>query len=572
MYKTIYTVSNKYKNKKIYIYGINRDSVSVFTDLAFRDTDVAGFCEDRFDGQMFMNRPIISEEKLIVQRDAIIILHEEIEKGKITNRFDRENVFYVDEILDLNQDLKNEDIYIYGIGKQGEEIYKLLLENGIEIKGGCVSQKKDCRLWHDKSVVPIEEIKPDCKCSIIIATVLEANKRKMLKNIEGYSADKYVNMFMESHIISEGTFFQVINKAINEKRDVFLYGSGNDVTQIVERTLQRYHVNIKGRIYEREMQEQNIHDIYDLAYEDIDNFTVVIAEQDRESVEQVSDILDSLGFGLEKWDYTSVERHTLKVKDTIYTEYDCLLGGSYNYSTKYPGYVVLGNDNEDDIKILVLGGSTSVDGELRTVSWVRVFYNQLVANGYHVTIYNGAISGHDVVQEFLLLCRDGEYLRPDYVISFSGVNNTMRKKVKNQFCARWFIRPECISGIEGKESLYDFWYKVIKLMKAVSDIYGSRFFSFLQPMYESHKELGISEFSMYEMRDRGENTTIYRMRSKEEKNALYTNLIDLFDEKGISYIDSAHYSNEMNKIIANAVYETILAKEGNLKKIQGDII
>lgn len=208
MYKSIYTVSDDFNCKKLYIYGVNREAVSVFTELAFRDADIFGFWDERFAGEQFMNRPIVSADQLMSDKDAVVILHKKMKKDTVADLLGRERLFYSDEILSMNRDLKSEKIFIYGIGSQGERIYKQLLEEGIEIEGGCVTQKEDSELWHGKPVFLIDEIGRDCKCAIIIATVVERYKREMLKNIEKYAANKYMYMFMESYAISEGTFFR----------------------------------------------------------------------------------------------------------------------------------------------------------------------------------------------------------------------------------------------------------------------------------------------------------------------------------------------------------------------------
>ncbi len=572
MYKTFYTVADKFLCKKIYIYGVNRDSISVFTDLAFRDSDIAGFCDNRFVGQTFMNRQIVSEEQLCTAGDSILVLSKEIEKNSITDRVDESKLFYPDELFEINQCLRDEKVYIYGIGKQGEKVYQMLVENGIKFENGCVTQKDNSFFWHDKPVLSIDEIEQDTKCAIIVATVTESYKREMLKKLEQCAANNiYIDCLMPFYIITQGNFFQVIHKAVSEKKNLFLYGKRDtDATQFVERTLERFQVKIKGYVYERELKEQGVCDVYDLAYEDIENTTVVIAEQNMWTVEHISDVLDSLGFALEKWNYTSIELNTKRVRNRLHTKTDYLLGWS-NQNEKYPGYVVYGEDNDTDIKIMVLGGSTSTDGMFRTVSWVRIFYSILVEKGYQVTVYNGATHSHGIVEEFLRLCRDGAYLKPDYVISFSGVNNTARKKVDNQFCERWLIDTfglECISGIKSDESLYDFWYRLTKLMGLVSEAYGAKFYSFLQPIYAPDKRQKLWEVSIYEMEDRADNILLFRKRSKEEKNALYMNLIDLFDEKDDAFIDAAHYSTGAAKIIGKAVYEIMSSEEGKMEKKQ----
>lgn len=62
MLKIFYSIAEKIQKKDIYIYGINRDSMAVFTKLAFLGGDIEGFIDitRRFVGEYFMNRPIIS--------------------------------------------------------------------------------------------------------------------------------------------------------------------------------------------------------------------------------------------------------------------------------------------------------------------------------------------------------------------------------------------------------------------------------------------------------------------------------------------------------------------------------
>jgi len=43
MIKMIYTLPDKMRQKKIFVWGINRDSMVVFAFLAFRGFNIAGF-------------------------------------------------------------------------------------------------------------------------------------------------------------------------------------------------------------------------------------------------------------------------------------------------------------------------------------------------------------------------------------------------------------------------------------------------------------------------------------------------------------------------------------------------
>lgn len=569
MYKALYSISSAFVKKHIYVYGINRDSITMFTDLAFRDADIAGFWEDknRFVGDFLLNRPIVSTNQLCDDYEAIVVLPKEIEKEIPAKYVRGEILFYVEEIIELNPNIRcGKDIYIYGIGRQGEKVYDLLTRNGIDIIGGCITDKEGFRLWHEKPVISVKELKGRDNYLIIIATTRKKFKREMLNNLVGERAvDIFIDQFMEPYIAYAGTFFQIVGKAVKEQKDIWLYGKNDDAEQFVERIFKRYQIEVKEKIYKREMPEYHIRNIYELMHKNIRNIVVVISEQDAKEVESVCDMLDSFGFSLEAWNYTAIELNTMFGERQVHTKPDYLLGYSTEGNEKYPGYIIYGKNQNTDIKILILGSSTATDGMYRVLSWVRVFYEKLVKAGYHVTIFNGATNGFTIVQEFLMLCRDGKYLRPDYVISFSGVNDTVRRKSKNQFCMDWQINTMgqgMTSGIESKETMYDFWCGVTKLMKTVAEAYGAKFLSFLQPMYSARKELSISEIGMFEVKDFAENVRIFRERSSIEQNNLYKNLLFLFDNEKDAYIDICHYSSEKNRQIADIVYNTFVEHEG----------
>lgn len=293
---------------------------------------------------------------------------------------------------------------------------------------------------------------------------------------------------------------------------------------------------------------------------------VVIPEWDAKRSESICDILDEIGFSLEKHNYTSIHPEARKYKYAMNTVIDCLVGHASRGNGKLQGYVVYGEEKRGCLKIMVLGGSTSTDGYYRTKSWVNLFFHKIERSGIEVVLYNGAACGYDIVQELLRLMRDGNIIKPDYVISMSGVNNTNRKmRTDNQFCVVDFLNwikaldRECeySSGINDNEVLYDFWNRNAKIMKMICELLGAKFYGFLQPINIGMKNAGLNEISMYEQDDCLSNTNIFREKVMSEREHIYTNLIDLFDKKENMYIDNCHYSNKANDIIANIVYDTL---------------
>lgn len=558
MLKSLYTLSDQYKNRKLIIYGVNRSSINTFARLALNyQADIFGFWDvtDQFTGQYLINRQIINTDQILKMNDAMIIIpktqaKQEVEKiaGRVAD------VFYVDEILNLNEKLQDKKIYIYGIGYRGADIYDSLVNQGIKIEGVCVTQPGRTERWCGREVLPIRQIKQGDNYAVILATDTERFQNEMLEQLEGFNIEKYVSYFMPIHFITEGNFFQVINIALLKQKNIILYGRKSEYTLYLEEILARYQINITRRIHNEE--------IYDLEYEDIDNTCVLIAEDNELKMEWVCKTLDSMGYGLERWDYAATGPYTLKAADRIIGKSDVLIGDSIVEVEEYPGYVVYGDAKQAKIRIMVLGGSTSTDGVYRTVSWVRFFYEKLSAMGYSLVIYNGAVCGHGIVDEFLHMMRDIKPLKLDYVINFSGVCNTFQKKAVNQFnirAAEFALEKNSnlISGVESDETIYDFWCRVSRLMELVAKFHGAKTYSFLQPMSAAKDKLDLAETYMFDYTDHTEYMRQFKERALAEKNKFYIDLVSMFEGREEMYIDSCHYSTEANRLIAECVFETV---------------
>ncbi|KAI4450872.1 hypothetical protein C823_005409 [Eubacterium plexicaudatum ASF492] len=68
--------------------------------VAFLDAD------DKFTGQMLINRPIINTIQLREIEDAIVVVSRLVKKQSI-QQWIQKNVFYKEEILDINEELKD---------------------------------------------------------------------------------------------------------------------------------------------------------------------------------------------------------------------------------------------------------------------------------------------------------------------------------------------------------------------------------------------------------------------------------------------------------------------------------
>ncbi len=87
-----------------------------------------------------------------------------------------------------------------------------------------------------------------------------------------------------------------------------------------------------------------------------------------------------------------------------------------------PGFVIYGDATaENAFRIVALGGSTT--DPLDRNNWAKQIQEILASEGLPAVVYNGGVSGYSTSQELLKLIRDVLPLRPNLVISLSGVND-----------------------------------------------------------------------------------------------------------------------------------------------------
>lgn len=255
---------------------------------------------------------------------------------------------------------------------------------------------------------------------------------------------------------------------------------------------------------------------------------------------------------------------------------DLNLGYTYLMDKKYTGFYVLGNDNQSDYRIVVLGGSTTDGGAYDFKSWVDYLYEKCAEND--VTIFNGGVAGYTSTQELIKLLRDVLNLSPDLIIVYDGVNdayeNYKRKPYKFPYLENVFsvasgqsLNISTGTFCRDNRESFDIWYDTMELMCLISQGKGIRFFSFLQSMLGSKKETsltlrdktmiaGKSITNKEYMSDAGSYRSLARERRIAEVHDYMYDLSDIFDEKDV-YLDDCHVFEEGNRIIADKIWEEV---------------
>lgn len=144
------------------------------------------------------------------------------------------------------------------------------------------------------------------------------------------------------------------------------------------------------------------------------------------------------------------------------------------------------------MKIMLLGGSTTAVG---TSNWWRFLHEELERLGVSSRIYNGASPGYFSGQEVIKLLRDIDQIGPDFVISFSGINDIeeLHKIPKYPYVHNYQLRvlktlltnsddvKGFLLGTSSNRSNAWHWVANMKKMRALTEVSGGRFIGVLQP-------------------------------------------------------------------------------------------
>lgn len=585
MLKLLYTLNQKYKEKKLFVWNVNRNSMEVFAMLAFRRFSVEGFVssDEEYAGQTYMGRKIYLPNQIKSIKNAVIILADEVEDDLQEVLEGIEYIAY-SEALILDYELFNKKIVVYGIGKGADEICCLFEEQGMQLDLFVVSKKKDAiNKYRDKSVIAVDELEVTDDMVLIVSPINKEYQNEIINKISvwGIKCDVYIREYMSHIDLLTMNFVQSIESALNTKKKIFIFGRKNLYADLLKDILKIFGGKVDGYIHFEDNLLEGITSVYSFMESGSSDKFVIISEFSASDQADAIELMEEMGFSLEElsltatWQYLN-SRDFLTHKINNYP--DSLVGYSIKkYENWIPGWAVYGPAEKGNIKILVLGGSTSSEGVLRFESWVKKFYRKLKENSMSVTIYNGAHCGNDITDEILRLLRDGYYLHPDIIISMSGVNNSYRKGTNNEFNSEeaWitmkaFMKEEdIISGITAEESLYSFWVRNQKVIKIISDFLGAKYIGFLQPMNMTMEKMDLKERAIFE-RERGKRGAVEFGSLANEEDG-YINLMRMFEHTEGMFVDAVHYSDEANKYLASKVCEILMPEiERIIKENQGE--
>lgn len=481
----------------------------------------------------------------------------------------------------ITPDIGKEDVVIWGRGRMRECVYKILTGYGVQIKCFVECEKK----LADESKYGLPVYSPEqldeMESDVTIIEALEnweeldreLQKRyeRRFHYTEGYDeinkAVTYRDEGEEKELFCLSAFW-MFNHFVGKK--LYIYGIGN-----AEKEFQKYlkllDFEVEGflidetAIQETVGMEVPVKYVEEILYED----EWYIWAYDRRRAER----LRELGFIYFKDYYVKDYRFDTTIDQR--TILDINLGHSYVADTKYPGFMVYGDEREDDLKIVVLGGSTT-DGTMYPFkSWSQLLYEEMGEKG--VTIYNGGVCSYTSGQELFKLIRDVFQLNPNIVITYDGYNElAFTTCVQYPFA---FLYLEKVfryaeDHIEDSSSVsfgnaagcgwFENWLNNIRSMYALANERNIQFFSFCQPVLISKKKKAIREknilLSMLGTTEELFTKESFRehMCQMNDKPAYMYDLSHIFDDEDDVYMDVCHVWEKGNRIIAREIKKVIL--------------
>jgi hypothetical protein len=273
--------------------------------------------------------------------------------------------------------------------------------------------------------------------------------------------------------------------------------------------------------------------------------------------------------------------------------FDIMLG--YAKSDVLPGYTIF-EDKENrggKYTIVTLGGSTTDPYVANIPSWSELLYRQLKEMGINARVICGGSSSYDSGHEFIKLFRDVLPMKPDMVISYSGVNDTKYFKSRH-LCKNYpytmqhheefmeFAMKHGLNrgffygapyhenvrrltlGVPNNEDESEVWVRNERMMHAICEEFGVRFHAFLQPIrdYGGYIKSGEPEKDSF-AEDSEKNTREYREWYDETRSLIkdidyITDLSGLFSGQKYIYHDFCHVFEGGNKQIETAIFRHII--------------
>ncbi len=397
---------------------------------------------------------------------------------------------------------------------------------------------------------------------------IKRNAKKDIMYLKRFHADKKIVFF-----------------GFNEFTEHYLKIIEHEAPEILYGVILDYNPDRSYKIDER--YKKYVKKIDELFYEQPDSFLFYIT--DRQAHTKIEGTLVENGFSAVDI-FKNGRRKIPQCSTRFINAYDPLLGYARN-EDDHPGFAIFENkisDDENDVfKIAVLGGSTSDPYVENIKSWPETLCEMLKELKIPAKIYSGGVSSYTVSQEVIKLIRDCIVIRPDLILSYSGINDIpmldngfgrydveahpyirdympdifskliKHGKIKNTYMSMLPLTDLSL-GVQNNKSKADFWIDCEKIMSLVCKGFNIEFHGFFQPVNKTllTRDILFLYKNMPRINSFFENVSAFI--SQEGENLHIHDFTHIFDGHDNVYYDCCHVYEKGNRIIAQKILPFVL--------------
>lgn len=479
---------------------------------------------------------------------------------------------------------------LWGAGREGKRTLINCISQGIYVDFIVDSDpdKQGLRLLNKKILSPDQFYALDGDCNIVITTNIKENISQIQKNLYENGFEGEIVMGRDgiqdffTYDINPSSLYMILalsNQSGKPKR-IIIYGADMDAAR-VGYILDQVDVDIAYFVDEEKIGETLCHrpvrSIYDILEETEDGYLVIIPTQNDKSARQMETM--GLSYGIE-YIYWANNGYNFDMQK----EYVLDPGLGYNFIAEdgqFPGFRVFGK-KDAKLKIVTLGGSTTDPCLYTFQSWSELLYKKLIEYGIDACVFCGGCAAYKSSQELIKLMRDVVPLRPDIVLDYTGVNDSIVTNPEYAFVNSYQVQlfqylsdfvPTVENGFIGKQTnkfvcgvknpapSWKQFEMNIRHMKMLCEEHGIEYLAFLQPALPIKEKISAAErelvlntdcFFPSQLLECGK--TFY---SKKKDLCKYmTDLTHIFDDSDV-YLDNCHVTEKGNGIIADAILKEL---------------
>lgn len=557
MIKPLYVLRETLGGFRIYVWGLNHSSLLIFSRLFFLGTKVNGFIveENMPYIETVCNVPVVELQDLPAGQ-CVIFTSSRI-KEILHAKYCDIDFKVLEECLCLNPELHEKTVYLYGAGGGARALKKELSSQGINVQSVFVT-KKDINENVNEIDIPIHEYSDDSLQNDNEALIVSVIKPKVRDEILGYigkcSADIYTRLDrgIEPEVDVNRIFAFSLHMALKSEKKIYLW-KDSICHEYMSMLLKKYG------IHNVETIDKN--GIHELTEEKVKKAAFVLWEHEACVKSDIFQVALDIGFRLQEFQFIAPNPYAfysrnMALKRNYYIR-DILLGATVKYGElNCNGWNRLGDGT--GMKVVIVGNSTSAYDVYSVETWGEKFFRKLSAL-CSATVFIGAREGETVVSECLRVLRDLHALKPDLVISMSGVTNMWNSLQGAGFNLNYGDSGEAghsiCKGCDADENQYDLWIRVEKMMKLYVESEGANFLPVLQPINNYMPKMNPDERMLFEIDELSEGAQCFYENATDDE--IYLNLSSLFHHKNGLFIDYFHYSDKGNEILSDIVLEKV---------------